>query len=270
MTRIVRYGLVVIGLVQLVAALVFFFQWPLVTLWPYPGTTPLTSIFIASIFAAAAAPTLWAAISENYGALAGIGLDYLTILGPLSIYSLILGAGSGDTRMTAFGISCVFGALFGLGLLLWSSGIPIDRSVPMPGVVRWSFIIFTILLVIVAVRMLLQVPNAVPWAVTPELSVVMGWMFIGAATYFVYGLVRPSWLNAAGQYIGFLAYDVVLVQPFLAHLPTMPPQFKFGLSVYTAVVIGSGLLAIFFLFAYPPTRRTTWKRSGRRRVPVTV
>ncbi len=211
MARIVRYGLIVIGLVQLVAALIFFFQWPLVSLWPYPGTTPLTSIFIASIFAAAAAPTLWAAITENYGALAGIGLDYVTILGPLSVYSFILGAGSGDVRMVAFAISCVVGALFGLGLLVWSAGIPIDRTTPMPGVVRWSFVIFAVLLVIVAARMILQVPTSVPWMITPQLRVVMGLMFLGAAMYFVYGLLRPSWLNAAGQYIGFLAYDLVLI-----------------------------------------------------------
>jgi hypothetical protein len=38
--------------------------------------------------------------------------------------------------------------------------------------------------------------------ITPELSVVIGWMFVGAALYFVYGLLRPSWLNSAGQLIG--------------------------------------------------------------------
>ena len=266
MARIVRYGLIVIGLVQLVAALVFFFQWPLVSLWPYPGTTPLTSIFIASIFAAAAAPTLWAAITENYGALAGIGLDYVTILGPLSIYSFILGAGGGDVRMIAFAISCVVGALFGLGLLLWSAGIPIDRTTPMPGVVRWSFVTFAVLLVIVAARMILQVPTSVPWMITPQLRVVMGLMFLGAAMYFVYGLLRPSWLNAAGQYIGFLAYDLVLIPAFLVRLPTTPPQFKFGMSVYTGVVIGSALLGIFFLFVYSVTRKATWTRSRHARV----
>jgi hypothetical protein len=268
MARIVRYGLIVVGLAQLAAALVFFFQWPLVSLWPYPGTTPLTYIFISSIFAAAAAPTLWAAITDNLGALAGIGLDYLTILGPLSVYSLVVGAGSGDVRMIAFALSCAAGALFGLGMLLWSAGIPTDRTTRMPGVVKWSFITFAVLLVIVAARMILQVPTSVPWSVTPQLRVVMGFMFLGAAMYFVYGLLRPSWLNAAGQYIGFLAYDLVLIPPFLAKLPTTAPQFKFGMSVYTGVVIGSALLGVFFLFVYSVTRKATWTRSRRSEVII--
>lgn len=255
MKKAVRYFLFLVCAVQLFFALAFFLQWPLaVNLWPFPGTTPLTFIFVSSIFAAAAAPTLWAVATENYGALAGIGLDYLTILAPVSILSFQLGSGGSDSRMTAYAIACVFGALFGLGLFLWSARIPMDRTLPMPGVVRWSFITFIIALLIVGGRLVWQVPNTIPWKITPELSVVMGWMFLGAAVYFAYGLLRPSWLNSAGQLVGFLAYDVVLIVPFLQRLPTTPPENKLGLIIYTAVVIFSGMVAIFYLFLHKPTR----------------
>ena len=255
MTKVVRYLLFLICTVQFFFAIAFFLQLPVaVNLWPFQGTTPLTFIFVSSIFAAAAAPTLWVAVSQNYGALAGIGLDYFAILAPVAILSFQLGASSGNPQMTTYGIACVFGALFGLALFLWSVRIPIDKMPPMPSLVRWSFIIFILALVIVAVRMILNVSNVIPWMITPELSVVIGWMFLGAAIYFAYGLLRPSWLNSAGQLIGFLAYDVVLIVPFLTRLPTTVPEFRIGLAIYTAVVIYSALLAIYYLFLHRPTR----------------
>jgi hypothetical protein len=255
MTKAVRYLLLLICIVQFAFAVAFFVQMPFaVNLWPFPGTTPLTFIFISSIFAAAGAATLWAVASENYGALAGIGLDYLVILAPVSVLSFQLGASSGEPRMTAYGVACVFGALFGLSLILWSIRIPMDRTRPMPRFVRWSFVFFIIALLIVSTRLILKVPNTIPWKITPELSVVIGSMFLGAAAYFAYGLLRPSWVNSAGQLVGFLAYDVVLIVPFLTRLPTTAAQFRLGLIVYTAVVTLSGLLAIYYLFIHKPTR----------------
>jgi len=257
-TKAIRYLLFLVGIAQLFFAAAFFLQWPFaVNLWPFEGTTPLTFIFIASIFAAAAAPTLWAVVTENYGTLAGIALDYFTILAPVSILSFQLGARDGDPRLTTYAMVCVFGAIFGLGLFIWSARIPIRGVLPMPGFVRWSFILFIIALLIVGGRLVFKVPNSIPWKITPELSVVMGWMFLGAATYFAYGLLRPSWLNSAGQMIGFLAYDVVLIWPFLSRLPATPPENKLGLTVYTAVVVYSGLLAIYYLFVNRTTRFST-------------
>ena len=259
MNKIVRNTLFFVCVVQFLFAIAFFLQLPfVVNLWPFEGTTPLTFIFVSSIFAAAAAATLWAAASENYGALAGIALDYITILTPLSIFSFQLGASSGNSQLTTFGIACLFGAFFGLGLLLWSIRIPMDTTLPMPGIVRWSFVIFIIALLIVSTRLILKVPNAIPWKITPEISVVIGWMFFGAALYFVYALLRPSWVNAAGQLAGFLAYDVVLIVPFLTRLPTVAPENRIGLIIYTAVVSYSGLLALYYLFIHKPTH--IWAR----------
>jgi hypothetical protein len=258
MNKVVRYFLFLICAVQLFFAVAFFLQWPVaVNMWPFQGTTALTFIFISSIFAAAAASTLWAAATKNYGALAGIALDYLTILAPVSILSFQLGASASDTRMTSYAIACVFGALFGLGLFLWSTRFPINPVPPLPGFVRWSFVFFIIALLIVGGRLVMQITGTIPWKITPEIAVIMGWMFLGAAVYFVYSLLRPSWLNSAGQLMGFLAYDVVLIVPFLTRLPNISPENRPGLAVYTGVVIFSGLLAIYYLFLHKPTRLWT-------------
>lgn len=255
MTRAVRYVLFLVVAVQFFFAVAFFLRLPIaVDLWPFPGTTPLTYIFVSSIFAAAAASTLWAVASRNHDALAGIGLDYVTILAPLSVFSFQLAASSDLPGLTAYGIACVFGSLFGLALFAWSIRLPMDRSLAVPVLVRGSFVFFIVALLIVSTRLISKTPDVIPWSITPELSVVMGWMFLGAAVYFVYGVLRPSWVNAAGQLAGFLAYDVVLIVPFLRRLPTVAPEDRIGLIIYTAVVVYSGLLATYYLFVHRPTR----------------
>jgi hypothetical protein len=153
----------------------------------------------------------------------------------------------------ALGIMCVLGGVFGLLLLLWGIRIPVDRTIPMPGPVRWSFLGFILALLVVSIRLLLGMPT-IPWTLTPALSQVIAWMFLGAATYFAYALFRPSWLNAAGPLVGFLAYDVVLIVPFLTRLPSTSPEHVVGLIIYTAVVIYSGLLATYYLFIHKGTR----------------
>lgn len=260
MAKAGRYALLVVGTVQAFLAVVLFAQLPFATgLWPFAGTTPLTFIFVSSILAAAAASTLWVALSRNYGALAGIGFDYVTILTPVSIVSFQLAAGGGSGKLASFGIMCAVAAIFGLGLIVWGVRTPVDAAVPMPALVRWSFVGFVLALLIVSVRLLLKVPNVIPWTITPDLSVVIGWMFLGAAAYFTYAIVRPSWLNSAGQLAGFLAYDIVLIVPFLTRLPSVAPEHLVGLVVYTAVVIYSGLLAIYYLFVRSSTR--VWMRA---------
>jgi hypothetical protein len=253
--RFARYALLLVCAVQACLAIAFYLQLPLaVSLWPFPGTTPLTLILVSSFLAAAAASTLWATLSRTYGALAGIGIDYVALLLPLSIISFLSSARLGDPRLAAFGAMCAVAVVVGLWLLVWGLRTPIDGTVPMPSLVRWSFVVFIVALLIEGGRLLLQVPHAIPWAITPDLSLVIGLMFLGAATYFAYALIRPSWLNSAGQLAGFLAYDVVLIVPFLTRLPTVTPENRVGLIVYTVVVIYSGLLAIYYLFINKTTR----------------
>lgn len=254
MSRNVRYLLFIISAVQLFFAAAFFFQWPLaVNLWPFAGTTPLTFVLIASFFAAAAASTLWPLATGHYGALAGVALDYLFIFTPMAIYIVWSSAGGAGGGQLVYGLLCAAGALFGLWLFLWARRLPLDTTVPMPAPVRWSFIVFVLALLFVSVRLWLQMPT-IPWPLTPELSIIVGCMFFGAAVYFIYGLLRPSWANAGGQLAGFLAYDVVLLVPFLRALPNVAPEFRTGLIVYLIVVVYSGLLAIYYLLINRQTR----------------
>ena len=116
MSRRLRILLSLISVAQLLFAAAFFVQWPpAISLWPLAGTTPLTYILLAAFFAAAAVSTLWPIATDRDGALAGVGLDYLIILTPLSalffvlagrgqsgllIYAVLLAGGAGIARLT--------------------------------------------------------------------------------------------------------------------------------------------------------------------------
>lgn len=258
MGRYVRAALWVVAAVQTVMALAFVFQVAVVTdLWPFPGRTPLTNIFIGSIFAAAAASTAWCLAMRSDRGLAGIALDYITILVPFAVFSFAHAAGGADgasLHVAVFGVVCVAGSVVGLGLLRWSLGHPWRDARPTPPLVRGSFAFFVVALVIVSTVLIARVPDILPWPVTPDLSILIGVMFLGASAYFAFGLVVPRWENAGGQLAGFLAYDVVLIVPFLVRLPTIDERLRINLIVYTAVVAFSGLLGAYYLALHAGTR----------------
>lgn len=262
MPRLLRYLLVLVSAIQIFFTVAFFFQLPIaIQIWPLGYTNDLTYIFVSSIFAAAAASTLWCVAANEPGALAGIALDYLIILAPTSIFAFQSSARSG--AMLLFGIVSLASALGGLGLLLWSVRLPIRDTRPMPRLVRVAFAVFIIALIIVGTQLILKSPNILPWRVNVAGSVIYGWFFLGAAFYFAYGLLRPSWHNTAGQLAGFLAYDLVLIVPFLQYLPNVPPASRTNLIIYISVLIFSGLLAIYYLFINAETRilRSALKRE---------
>jgi hypothetical protein len=253
MNRYFRMFMFLVCGVQAAFALGYVFQWPFATrLWPLAYTNQTTFFFIGSIYAAAAASTVWCLVTKEYGALAGISLDYAAILIPTSIFTFQISGSSSALR--TFSVVALIGGVFGLGMLLWSLRIPIRDPRPMPRLVRWAFVAFIILLVIVGGRMVLKEPNLLPWSVMMEGQVMYGWMFLGAAAYFAYALVRPSWHNSAGQLAGFLTYDVILIVPFLLLLPTINSDRLPNLIIYLVVVSFSGLLAIYYLFINPATR----------------
>ncbi|MBX3143961.1 MAG: hypothetical protein KF813_09420 [Trueperaceae bacterium] len=251
MSGALRIALLVACGVLVLLAVAFFLRLPFaVDLWPFPGTTPLTYVFVASILLAAAASTLWTILTKNYGALAGIALDMIAILGPVGVLALRLG----DGGATGFGIGCLLIAAAGVPMLIWSLRLPLDATNRTPRLVLWSMAAFVAALVYVAYHLIDRQPNVIFWSITPELSLVMGFTFLGAALYFAYGLVRPYWSNAGGQLAGFLAYDLVLIVPFLQRFSTVTAENRISHLVYTAVVVVSGALAAYYLFIAPTTR----------------
>ena len=259
-TRLDDVLLVVAAGQALFAALLIVRPQFVLDLWPFPGTTELTFLFIGAIFAAAAASTAWAALVGEEASYPGIALDYLAIFGPMVVYLLLVEPARGG-GISLFWLGLVATLAFGAWLLWQTSGASRRDPRPTPRPALVAFGVLAPVLGVVGLALVLNVPNVLPWPVTPELSVIAGLIFLGAAVYFLYGLLRPSWTNAGGQLAGFLAYDLVLIVPFVARLPTVPDQWRVSLIAYTTVLVVSGVLAAWYLFIAPGTRATARQPS---------
>jgi hypothetical protein len=256
MGGVLRVALLAVVAVQALFAVAFAFQMPFaVQMWPLPYTGAIGYIFVASIFAAAAASTLWCVLADEPAALAGVALDYVVIMTPTAVFAAQLAAGGGGTggALAAFAAVCAVAAVLGVVLFAWSVRLPFRDARPTPRLVRYSFGVFIVALLVVGSQLVLGSQSVLPWDVTTEAAVIYGWFFIGAAAYFVYGVLRPRWPNAAGQLAGFLAYDLVLIVPFLGLLAEITEARRPSLLIYIAVVTYSGLLAIYYLFLAPAT-----------------
>src|SRR5207248_7652208 len=116
---------------------------------------------------------------------------------------------------------------------------------PLP--VRISFGVFVAVLMLAGCGILLHLPNAFGWKLHPTSSALLGWFFLGAACYFLYGLVHSGWQMACGQLWAFLAYDLVLIVPYLLHFAVAHPEQLPSLLINTLVLVYSAALAIYYL-----------------------
>ncbi len=126
------------------------------------------------------------------------------------------------------------------------------RTLPVP--VRSSFYVFVVVLLFAGILLILNRPNILPWTISKEASVVYGWIFLGASVYFLYALFKNTWDYAAGPLVGFLAYDAVLIAPFIRQFSEVRQNQLLSLVVYSLVVVYSALLAIYYLVIYAKTR----------------
>ena len=136
---------------------------------------------------------------------------------------------------------------------MWSSRISPQPSFSTPAPIRVSFGIFVAVLLLAGTLLIFKQP-VFPWKLNPDSSVIFGCIFIGDAFYFLHALFKPQWNNAAGQLLSFLAYDLVLIGPFLGLFKTIDPTLRMNLILYVIVLIFSSLLAIYYLFINPQTR----------------
>jgi hypothetical protein len=253
MHRLLRGFMFAMCGVQAILALGFIFQWaPIVDRWPLPYTNSTTYIFIGSILAAAVASTLWCLLQREDGALAGVFLDYAAIFIPVAILTYQLSGRSPSLR--AFSMAALALGVFGLAMLVVTSRIPFRDTRRTPRPLRWVFGAFVLLLIVAGGQLVLKVPNVLPWDVNLTGRIIYGWMFLGAAAYFAYGVIRPRWQNAGGQLAGFLAYDLVLIVPLVLMLQNVRPERLPNLIAYIAVLVVSGAVAIYYLFVNPATR----------------
>ncbi len=250
--KLLRGLTIVGGLVILIFAFGYIFQLPFaVTTWPWEDGR-YSFLFVGSILAAISAAALWVGWTGEFGALPAGALNIFVIAITTSIYFFKL-VSQGRSDLTLYGLLSALSAVVSLIAIFWSLRIPLKDSRPMPKLVRTSFWIFIASLLLAGGALILQVP-IFPWALNPDTSVIFGCIFLGDAFYFLYGMFRPQWHNALGQLLSFLAYDLVLIIPFIGLLNTVKPERYVNLVVYLAVLLYSAGLAIYYLFINTQTR----------------
>jgi hypothetical protein len=250
--KLIRTFIVLGGLVILALGFGFIFRVPLALgIWPWEDGR-YSYLFIGSILAAVSAAAFWIGWRGELAALPAGSLNVFVIALTTCIYFFNLAA-QGRSGMLPFGIASVLMAVASGTAFLWSRRLSLTDQRPTPKLVRVSFGIFIASLFLAGGALVLRLP-VFPWELNPDTSVVFGCIFLGDAFYFLYGLYRPRWGNAFGQLLSFLAYDLVLIVPFIALFNTVPPERMVNLVVYTAVLIYSGGLSVYYLFIDPRTR----------------
>ena len=251
--KTIRALLFIGGLVVLALAFGFIFRLPFATgLWPWQDGR-YSYLFIGSILAAVSAAMLWIGWTGEFGALPAGSLNIFVIGLTTFIYFLGLGFRNGRTNLIPYGVMSLVVVMAGGAAFLWSRKIPLKDARSMPMLVRISFGIFIVVLFLASGALLLRT-QIFPWDLNPDSSVIFGCIFLGDAFYFLYGLLHPRWHNALGQLLSFLAYDLVLILPFILLFPAVKPGHMFSLIVYIVVLIYSGGLAVYYLFIDPQTR----------------
>lgn len=240
------------GLVILLLAFGFIFRNPLaLAIWPWEDGR-YSYMFVGSILAAISAAALWVGWTGEFGALPAGSLNIFVIALTTSIYFFQL-ASQGRENMSVYGVLSLISAVISLIAFFWSLRIPLMDERPMPKWVQVSFGIFIASLFLAGGALILKAP-IFPWALNPDSSVIFGCIFLGDAFYFLYGLFRPQWHNAKGQLLSFLAYDLVLIVPFISLIKDVAPEHRFSLVIYLAVLTYSGGLAVYYLLIHPQTR----------------
>ena len=251
--NLVRLGLIGAGLASLVLTAGFFWRWDwAVDLWPWPDSR-LSFVFLASIVAAIGLPALWIGLSGELRAIEAGALDLAVTYAGMVAYVIALAGDPGQPALGAYVAAFAALGLFSLGAYLWARRIPRRDPRPMPGPVRVSFAFLAVALIGFGTALVFGA-DVFPWPLSDESSVMFGLIYLGAAVYFLHGVTRPSWSNATGQLIGFLAYDLVLIGPFIGHFDEATGGKLLSLWIYTGVVVYTAGLAVYYLFMHPETR----------------
>jgi len=251
-SNFVRFAIVTGGILVLAASLGFVFQTPVVTMtWPWPDGR-LSYLFIASIFAAVSVAMIWIGWTGEWGALPAGSLNVLVIATLSCIYFFYLFA-NGRSELLPYALVSALAIIPSAVAFVWGRRIPLSDERPTPKLVQVSFGIFTASLILAGGGLVLRLP-VFPWVLNRDSSVIFGCIFLGDAFYFLYGLLKPRWHNAKGQLLSFLTYDLVLIVPFIQLFGTVKPELLLNLTVYVAVLVFSGALALYYLLLSPKTR----------------
>jgi hypothetical protein len=189
------------------------FDWA-VNGWPLPDVR-MTYVFLASIAAAIGAPCAWVAWRKEFRALRPMGFELMLGLPPVGGYLLWLAADRDSRGFLLLGLAALAFAAIWAWLYWWSRHVPLVDTRPLPGLFRWSLAGLCAILVVLGIALTAQVEDVFPWALAPEISTVIGLIFLSAALLFGWIVAHPAWAFGEMALSSFLAYAAVLAGPYI-------------------------------------------------------
>ena len=234
------------GIITAILAAGFYFNQSWATwIWPF-YTYRMSRIFIVSILLAVAVPVFLIGYYREYAGTRGGALNLAVMFAIMSGYTL-----SETGAVFVFGVVTALFFVFQVGLFIATRSIPFQDTRPTPKPVLWSFGLFIVVLIMVGGALLAGVDDILPWSVSNDLSFLYGAVFLGAAVFFASAIKAGVWGAARGPLAGFLAYDLVLIGPFVSMFPNVSDKYFTSLIMYTTVVVYSGALAVWYLIKGP-------------------
>jgi uncharacterized membrane protein len=254
MPRKLRIALYVYAALTLNLAIGFALQMDWATrLWPWE-VDRLSYIFVGSVLAALAGSfAAWAYTNEPAGGQA-IALNAFVVTTAGATHFLRVYQRTDDSALLAaavvFAISAVAYGLIAARTFRYAFR---DR-IHAPALVRWSFAGFAAAMAIGGVLLITDNRSFFPWPLNSDSAVIFGWVFLGDGLFFLHGVLRPYRNNARGQLANFLAFDLVLLVPFVRHFSDATDDQLVGLGIWTAIIVISGVLAVYYLLIDARTR----------------
>ena len=244
-----------VGLGLFTVALGIWFVWPwALQLWIWPKTPPLGCAFVAAMLAGGAAPLVWIGLSGHLAAIRAPMLTGVVANAGIALHLFVKHARPGNERYLPFATLFAVGSVMAAIVFAWGRQLPAPGDRKIPCLVRWAFLFFAVLLLPVGAALVLGLPYVFPIPLSADMAAVYGWFFLGSFVYYLYGFWKPSQLNATGQLLSFLVYDLFTIPPYMTYWAVVPPVFQNSLNAYLVVLFASAVFCAYFLLGDSRTR----------------
>jgi hypothetical protein len=221
--------------------------------WPW-SESPFDFLLVSAFLVAAGAVLVWLGTTGEWGAAKAATANVGAMNAGAAIFLGARFAATRDARLLVRAIAFAVFAAANLAVFLWSRRHPIRDVRPAPRPVRVASAVYAAVLAVAATELLRRSETIFPWALEATTETMFGWLFLGSAIYFAAGVGATRWHEVRGQLLAFLAYDLVLVVPYLAMFDGVYRDHLASLVVYVSVIIGSALFSAYYLFVHRATR----------------
>jgi hypothetical protein len=212
------------------------------SLWPWDEGR-LSHLFLGSILAAFAAGITVAVLRGTDRGLGPALITAAAVAGAVGVQATSLSAAGAAPS----GGLAVAGIATAVGAVALLPGVNRAKGPPLDIVTRASCAVFALALIGAGGALVSGAPYTFPWSLGPQTARMFGLIFLGLSL--AYGLT--AWTGSRDSALiimaGFLAYDLVLLPPFIGLFAILSPSRELSLTLYTGVLVYSALLALWVL-----------------------